>query len=295
MWKGPLCRDSGIGPVSCATTFRQSVSPCCDHFIGARMLLASRIQVKCVERLIDNKCVRPIPHARIIAVEIFRGPDHMATRIGTWAPDILLRSNYIEWIAGIQSFLGFSEAACVATVGTSGLSPHVSLRNSSSVGTKRRCSCEFYIETIAFTFPLTHLDVTGFPQARNNRRSMKGLITAVGFVLLFACQVFADEHSAFARITVYWHREGSGEHASWNGARLRDGHCAVDPKKIPYASKVVFPDVACVAVDSGPDVVNRKAARSCGRNAAERNAIVIDRFSTRNKRRLPGRKRTPVS
>jgi hypothetical protein len=33
-----------------------------------------------------------------------------------------------------------------------------------------------------------------------------------------------------------------------------------------------------VAVDTGPDVVNRKAARSCGRTAAERSAIVIDRF-----------------
>ena len=33
-----------------------------------------------------------------------------------------------------------------------------------------------------------------------------------------------------------------------------------------------------MAVDSGPAVVNRKAARSCGRNVAERNAIVIDRF-----------------
>jgi len=49
-------------------------------------------------------------------------------------------------------------------------------------------------------------------------------------------------------------------------------------KKIPYASKVVFPDAACVAVDSGPNIVTRKAARSSGRNAAERNAIVIDRF-----------------
>ncbi len=107
---------------------------------------------------------------------------------------------------------------------------------------------------------------------------MMGLITAVGFVLLFACQALAGEHSALARITVYWHGEGSGEHASWNGARLRNGHCAVDPKKIPYGSKVVFPDAACVAVDCGPDVVNRKAARSCGRNSAERNAIVIDRF-----------------
>jgi 3D (Asp-Asp-Asp) domain-containing protein len=63
-----------------------------------------------------------------------------------------------------------------------------------------------------------------------------------------------------------------------NGARLREGHCAVDPKKIPYGSKVVFADAECVAVDSGPGVVKRKAARSCGRNVAERNAIVIDRF-----------------
>jgi len=107
---------------------------------------------------------------------------------------------------------------------------------------------------------------------------MKGLVTAVGFLLLLACQLFANERSALARITVYWHREGSGEHASWNGTPLREGHCAVDPKRIPYGSKVVFPDAECVAVDSGPAVVSRKAARWCGRKAPERNAIVIDRF-----------------
>jgi 3D (Asp-Asp-Asp) domain-containing protein len=107
---------------------------------------------------------------------------------------------------------------------------------------------------------------------------MKSLTTAAVFALLFVCQAFAGEHSTLARVTVYWHREGSGEHASWNGARLREKHCAVDPKKIPYGSKVVFPDATCVAVDSGPGVVNRKAARSCGRTASERNAIVIDRF-----------------
>jgi 3D (Asp-Asp-Asp) domain-containing protein len=125
---------------------------------------------------------------------------------------------------------------------------------------------------------------------------VNGLITAVAFVLfvsLFACQAFAGEHLALARITVYWHGEGSGEHASWNGARLRDGHCAVDPKKIPYASKVVFPDAACVAVDSGPDVVNRKAARLCGRNAAERNAIVIDRFFDTKQKALAWAKAHP--
>jgi len=107
---------------------------------------------------------------------------------------------------------------------------------------------------------------------------MKGSITAVAFALLFACQAFSAEHSVLARVTIYWRGEGSGEHASWNGVRLREGHCAVDPKRIPYGSKVVFPDAACVAVDSGPGVINRKAARSCGRTAAERNAIVIDRF-----------------
>jgi hypothetical protein len=105
---------------------------------------------------------------------------------------------------------------------------------------------------------------------------MKELI--ISFVLLLGCHIFASEHSALARVTVYWHGKVSGANAAWNGARLREGHCAIDPKKIPYGSKVVFGDAECVAVDSGPDIVNRKAARSCGRNAAERNAIVIDRF-----------------
>lgn len=107
---------------------------------------------------------------------------------------------------------------------------------------------------------------------------MKGLVTAVGFMLLLAGQLFANEQSTLARVTVYWHGEGSGEHAAWNDTRLREEHCAVDPERIPYGSKIVFPDAECVAVDTGPDVINRKAARSCGRKAAERHAIVIDRF-----------------
>jgi 3D (Asp-Asp-Asp) domain-containing protein len=122
---------------------------------------------------------------------------------------------------------------------------------------------------------------------------MKGLAKAIAFILLFACQAFADEHSVLGRVTVYWRGEGSGEHASWNGARLGEGHCAVDPKKIPYGSKVVFPDGACVAVDSGPAVVNRKAARSCGRTAAQRNAIVIDRFFDSKQKALAWAKTHP--
>jgi len=107
---------------------------------------------------------------------------------------------------------------------------------------------------------------------------MKRLVTTAGLILMFACQLFANDRTAFARVTVYWPGEGSGKSAAWNGARLREDHCAVDPKKIPYGSKVTFDDGECMAVDTGPGVVKRNAARSCGRTAAERNAIVIDRF-----------------
>jgi hypothetical protein len=107
---------------------------------------------------------------------------------------------------------------------------------------------------------------------------MKRLVTTAGLVLIFACQLFASDRMALARVTVYWPGEGSGKSAAWNGARLREDHCAVDPKKIPYGSKVIFGDSECMAVDTGPDVVNRKAARVCGRTAPERDAVVIDRF-----------------
>jgi 3D (Asp-Asp-Asp) domain-containing protein len=107
---------------------------------------------------------------------------------------------------------------------------------------------------------------------------MKRLITTVGLVLSFAIQTFAGDRTAFARVTVYWPGEGSGKSAAWNGVQLRENHCAVDPKKIPYGSKISFGDAECMAVDTGPDVVKRKAARSIGRTTAERNAIVVDRF-----------------
>ena len=80
-----------------------------------------------------------------------------------------------------------------------------------------------------------------------------------------------------ARITVYWPGEGQVRACS-NGAKLRAGHCAVDPKRIPFGSRVLFPDATCTAVDSGPDVVSRKAARVIGRTVSQREAIVIDRF-----------------
>jgi 3D (Asp-Asp-Asp) domain-containing protein len=106
---------------------------------------------------------------------------------------------------------------------------------------------------------------------------MKHLFIVIALLAAWTGQALAVEQSLLARITVYWKGE-SCSRASWNGARLRPGHCAVDPKRIPYGSEVIFPDAACVAVDTGSDVVNRKAARLGGRTASQRNAIVIDRY-----------------
>ena len=103
------------------------------------------------------------------------------------------------------------------------------------------------------------------------------LLTTIGFAFLFAATAFASEQSLLARITVYWPGEGQLRACS-NGARLRAGHVAVDPKRIPFGSHVLFPDAACIAVDSGPAVVSRKAARAVGHTASQRNAVVIDRF-----------------
>jgi hypothetical protein len=115
---------------------------------------------------------------------------------------------------------------------------------------------------------------------------MKRLVITAGLLLSFAYQPFASDHMALARVTVYWPGEGSGKSAAWNGARLREDHCAVDPKKIPYGSKVMFGDGECTAVDTGPDVVKRKAAGSLGRTTVGRNAIVVDRFFDTKQRAL---------
>jgi len=104
---------------------------------------------------------------------------------------------------------------------------------------------------------------------------MKSFYTVM-FLLSLASAAFAREESILARVTSYW--AGQGPKYASTGRRLCAGHCAVDPKRIPYGSKVVFPDRACTAVDTGPAVVSRKAARLCGRTASQLKAIVVDRF-----------------
>jgi hypothetical protein len=111
------------------------------------------------------------------------------------------------------------------------------------------------------------------------------------FILLLMLGTVGTAHgyyrndSLLARVTVYWATGGRGsdqytrQHKSATGLRLRQGHCAVDPQRIPYGSHVMLPDGTTLsAVDTGSAVRNRKAARKAGRNAYERNAVVIDKF-----------------
>jgi 3D (Asp-Asp-Asp) domain-containing protein len=143
---------------------------------------------------------------------------------------------------------------------------------------------------------------------------MKKILTAVLFLLVLApasravqqSPRFAEqsvprsaEQSVLARVTVYWASGGKGsdrwtrQHVCSTGARLRAGHCAVDPRRIPYGSKVIFPDGTLIAVDTGGAVRSRKAARLSGRTASERNAIVIDRFFETKQQALSWARRNP--
>src|SRR5436305_13501743 len=104
------------------------------------------------------------------------------------------------------------------------------------------------------------------------------LILYFVIVLYVAPGAIAGEGAMLVHVTCYSRSEKSGQRAAWNGARLRTGDCAVDPRKITYGSTIIFPDIEGVAVDTGPSVVSRKPARCHGRCAVERNALVIDRF-----------------
>jgi hypothetical protein len=106
---------------------------------------------------------------------------------------------------------------------------------------------------------------------------------AIHFALLFGLLLVpplaqaAEPSTTLVRVTTYWREEGQSR-AACDGARLRNGHCAVDPKKIPYGSKIILASEELNAVDTGPAVVSRKAARLSGRNRAEREAMVVDRY-----------------
>src|SRR6476660_4669582 len=65
--------------------------------------------------------------------------------------------------------------------------------------------------------------------------------------------------------------------------------------EIAYGSSVIFPDgTTSAAVDTGPAVRNRTAARISGRTVYERNAVVIDRFFETKLEALSWASRNPI-
>ena len=77
---------------------------------------------------------------------------------------------------------------------------------------------------------------------------MKRILVLLGLAVLLPQAIFAREQSILARVTVYWASGGGGSdrwtrrHICSTGARLQAGHCAVDPRRIPYGSNVTLPD-----------------------------------------------------
>ena len=128
---------------------------------------------------------------------------------------------------------------------------------------------------------------------------MKRILTAFLFLLLLTPASRAAEHSILVRVTVYWASGGRGSdhwtrrHVCSTGTRLRAGHCAVDPRRIPYGSRVTLHDGTLLAVDTGSAVRSRKAARLSGRTTVERNALVIDRFFETKQQALSWASRNP--
>src|SRR5436190_5239166 len=111
---------------------------------------------------------------------------------------------------------------------------------------------------------------------------MKLFYTVIFFSLL-ASAAFAREESILARVTSYW--AGEGPKFASTGRRLCAGHCAVDPKRIPYGSKVVFPDAP--APRSTPDrrsLVAKQLACAGGLRASSRPSWSTD-FLKQSERR----------
>src|SRR5260370_33064604 len=114
--------------------------------------------------------------------------------------------------------------------------------------------------------------------ASSGTQNVSALVKRLVLILLvglgWLAQGFARDNSLLARVTVYWAGGGHGadhytrQHKSATGLRLRQGHCAVDPRRIPYGSPVVLPDgTALSAVDTASAVRDGTAPRRSGRTS----------------------------
>ena len=98
--------------------------------------------------------------------------------------------------------------------------------SSTTARTKRLRSFEVLLEAlVAVHAPLFLISASS---ELLGERIMKGLVTTLGLVLVFLCELFGEDRTAKARVTAYWRGEGGSAKAAATGAALREGHCAVD-------------------------------------------------------------------
>jgi 3D (Asp-Asp-Asp) domain-containing protein len=118
------------------------------------------------------------------------------------------------------------------------------------------------------------------PESHVNLQSSRGTVSVSSSHTSASGRPNASER--LARLTAYWAGEGdyyTGRGMSSTGVHLHDGHCAVDPRIIPYGSVVDISGLGkYLAVDTGSAVISREAARETGHNSEERNALVIDLY-----------------
>lgn len=87
--------------------------------------------------------------------------------------------------------------------------------------TKQRRICEIYVETVVRIFPESLASDCSRGTWKRHKEPHYGTQSRV--VSSFQFQTIAEEHSALARVTVYWRGTASGAGAAWNRTRLREG------------------------------------------------------------------------
>lgn len=112
-------------------------------------------------------------------------------------------------------------------------------------------------------------------------RKIITLLAVLGMIGCYPAPTLANESNPrteiMARVTYYWPGNGgqSGRQTATGNLATGGKTAAVDPKIIPYGSRIIIPkmDKVFVAHDTGSAVVSRKASKNLGKNN-----IVIDIF-----------------
>ena len=102
----------------------------------------------------------------------------------------------------------------------------------------------------------------------------------------YSLDAYPKAKKVMARLTTYSKNEKGGDRDTRRGISstgkplLNEYSAAIDPKLIPYNSKIIIPslNMKLIAQDTGKDVRSRKASKKTGRNEP-----IVDIFFDREK------------